>query len=52
MFSNMNLQNGAKYNAWESYGQVKTANMLYSIALAYKLKHRNITSFSLHPGGM
>ncbi len=47
----MRIQNGKKYNEWEAYGQVKTANMLYSLELAERLKSRNILSFSLHPGG-
>lgn len=45
-------QNGATYNEWQAYGQTKTANMLYSLSLAEKLKPRNITSLSLHPGGL
>lgn len=44
------FENGAKYDEWQAYGQTKTANMLYSISLAQKLKPRNITSLSLHPG--
>jgi len=48
-FDDINFQNGV-YDAWEAYGQVKSANMLYSIALAEKLKPRKITSFAPHPG--
>lgn len=49
-FEDIGFQNGATYNEWQAYGQTKTANMLYSLSLAEKLKPRNITSLSLHPG--
>ncbi|PSS07194.1 hypothetical protein M430DRAFT_23342 [Amorphotheca resinae ATCC 22711] len=51
-FDDPGFTNGTKYEKWAAYGQVKTANMLFSIALAERLKDRNILSFSLHPGGI
>ncbi|KAL2844823.1 hypothetical protein BJY01DRAFT_247987 [Aspergillus pseudoustus] len=38
------------YNKWHAYAQSKAANILFSGALARRLAHRNITSFSVHPG--
>jgi NAD(P)-dependent dehydrogenase (short-subunit alcohol dehydrogenase family) len=45
------MQNGKNYNQWAAYGQAKTANMLFSLSLADRLKNKRISSFSLHPGG-
>jgi NAD(P)-dependent dehydrogenase (short-subunit alcohol dehydrogenase family) len=35
-----------------AYGQSKTGNVLFSVALAKKLASKGISSFSLHPGGI
>ena len=43
-------QNGATYDKWKAYGQSKTANMLFSVALAEKLGPRGVFSYSLYPG--
>jgi len=43
------------YDKWVAYGQSKTANILFAVELANRLKARNITNvevFSLHPGGI
>lgn len=48
-FDDYNFQNGKVYDEWDAYGQAKTANVLFSIELARRLKGRNIQSFSLHP---
>ncbi|KAH6613092.1 short-chain dehydrogenase [Boeremia exigua] len=50
LFDNYNYSNGKTYNAWEAYGQSKTANILFSVSLAKKLDVKGIKSFSLHPG--
>lgn len=50
LFDNYNFSDGKAYNAWEAYGQSKTANMLFSVSLAKKLDGKGIKSFSLHPG--
>ena len=47
-----NFSNGETFNTWEAYGQSKTANILFSVALAKKLAGKGIKSFSLHPGNI
>jgi NAD(P)-dependent dehydrogenase (short-subunit alcohol dehydrogenase family) len=47
-FEDYNFDNGKKYHPWHAYGQSKTANMLFSIALA----KRGISSFSVQPGNV
>jgi NAD(P)-dependent dehydrogenase (short-subunit alcohol dehydrogenase family) len=51
-FENHNFDNGKTYNAWLAYGQSKTANALFTTALANstKLRDAGITSFSGSPG--
>lgn len=49
-FQDYNFQDGAYYEQWKAYGQSKSANMLFTVELAKRLKSRNILSFSLHPG--
>ena len=44
------LWNGAVYDRWKAYGQSKTANMLFSVALAQKFQDESLASFSLYPG--
>ncbi|KAI7971324.1 hypothetical protein EIK77_000940 [Talaromyces pinophilus] len=50
MFDNYNFSDGKTYNAWIAYGQSKTANILFAVALAEKLEKKGIKSYSLHPG--
>jgi NAD(P)-dependent dehydrogenase (short-subunit alcohol dehydrogenase family) len=45
-------QDGKTYHTWGAYAQSKTANVLFSAALAEKLKIKGIQSYSVHPGGM
>ena len=40
------------YNGVRSYGNSKLANLLFSNALAEKLKGTHVTSNALHPGGV
>jgi NAD(P)-dependent dehydrogenase (short-subunit alcohol dehydrogenase family) len=47
-FEDYNFDNGEKYHPWHAYGQSKTANMLFSVALA----KRGISSFSVQPGNV
>ncbi|KAL8823286.1 MAG: hypothetical protein Q9191_005996 [Dirinaria sp. TL-2023a] len=49
-FDDPNFQNGAAYDPWLAYAQSKTANILFTAALASKLKKRGILAFSLNPG--
>jgi len=41
-----------QYNGVRSYGNSKLANLLFSNALAEKLENTQVTSNSLHPGGV
>jgi NAD(P)-dependent dehydrogenase (short-subunit alcohol dehydrogenase family) len=38
------------YEKWQAYGEAKTANALFAVALDARLKARNIRAFSVHPG--
>ncbi|KAJ5887390.1 hypothetical protein N7495_007431 [Penicillium taxi] len=49
-FKDWNFDDGKAYQQWRAYGQSKTANMLFSIALSIKLRHKGLVSVSLHPG--
>lgn len=49
-FDDWNFQEGKEYNQWIAYGQSKTANILFSKALAEKLGPKGLKSYSLHPG--
>jgi len=41
-----------EYDKWRSYGQSKTANVLFAVALEKRLSERGIHAFALHPGGI
>ncbi|KAH8799130.1 hypothetical protein F5884DRAFT_825379 [Xylogone sp. PMI_703] len=51
-FDDYNFQDGAVYEPWDAYGQSKISNVVFSRALARKLKNRGVLSFSLHPGSI
>ena len=38
------------YNPWTAYAQSKTANILFTKALASKLRSKDVTSLALNPG--
>lgn len=40
------------YDKWVSYGQSKTANVLFSVALNKRLSGDGITANAVHPGGI
>ena len=40
------------YEKWQSYGQSKTANILFAVGLEERLSGKGIHAYSLHPGGM
>lgn len=40
------------YDKWASYGQSKTANILFSVGLERRLGERGIHAYALHPGGI
>ncbi|ABC64161.1 SDR family NAD(P)-dependent oxidoreductase [Erythrobacter litoralis] len=41
-----------EYQKWASYGQSKTANILFSVGLENRFGHKGITSIAVHPGGI
>lgn len=49
-FEDYNFKDGAEYNGWNGYGQSKTANILFTRALASRLADRGIFSLAIHPG--
>ncbi|MGE0665528.1 MAG: SDR family NAD(P)-dependent oxidoreductase [Sphingomonadales bacterium] len=44
--------NGRDYEKWSSYGQSKTANVLFSVELSKRLAPFGITANAVHPGGI
>lgn len=40
------------YNEWASYGQSKTANVLFSVGLEQRFAEKGIHSYAVHPGGI
>jgi len=40
------------YDKWQAYGQSKTANALFAVALDKRGRVHNIRAFSVHPGGI
>ena len=51
-FGDLNFNNGKDDNKWLAYGQSKTANILFSVALATKLAPKGVLAFAVHPGGI
>lgn len=50
-FDDPNFEN-RPYEKWLSYGQSKTANVLFAVGLEDRLAARGIHSYALHPGGI
>lgn len=40
------------YDRWVAYGQSKTANALFAVALDSLGRHENVRAFAVHPGGI
>jgi NAD(P)-dependent dehydrogenase (short-subunit alcohol dehydrogenase family) len=40
------------YEKWEAYGQSKTANSLFALALDRKFSDQGVRAFAVHPGGI
>jgi NAD(P)-dependent dehydrogenase (short-subunit alcohol dehydrogenase family) len=40
------------YEKWEAYGQAKTANSLFAIALNRRLEPKGVNAYAVHPGGI
>ncbi|OCP15662.1 oxidoreductase [Ensifer sp. LC163] len=51
VFDDINFERRA-YDPWKAYGQSKTANVLFAVALDQRGKEHGIRAFSLHPGGI
>ncbi|KAH8840018.1 hypothetical protein MCOR27_009703 [Pyricularia oryzae] len=49
-WSDPTFNKGKDYHGWSGYGQSKTANILFSVELARRLKDRGIVSLAVHPG--
>ncbi|KAH8655325.1 short-chain dehydrogenase [Xylariales sp. PMI_506] len=49
-FEDPNFKNGETYNRWVAYAQSKTANILFSVALAKRVGKFDAVSFSVNPG--
>lgn len=50
-FDDPNFERRA-YDPWLAYGQSKTANILFTVALEKRLAPRGIHAYALHPGGI
>ncbi|KAF1816075.1 NAD(P)-binding protein [Eremomyces bilateralis CBS 781.70] len=46
------INNAGAYSPWESYGQSKAANILFSLELAKRGAARGLLAFSVHPGSI
>ncbi len=51
-FDDYNFSGGKTYSPWAGYGQSKTANILFSVALHKRLHARGVTSTAVHPGNI
>jgi NAD(P)-dependent dehydrogenase (short-subunit alcohol dehydrogenase family) len=40
------------YDKWQSYGQSKTANVLFSVGLEQRFGGKGIHAYAVHPGGI
>ena len=50
-FDDVNFEN-REYEKWASYGQAKTANIMFSVGLEKRLAGKGIHSYAVHPGGI
>ncbi|KAK3943317.1 hypothetical protein QBC46DRAFT_377550 [Diplogelasinospora grovesii] len=51
-FDDWNFSDGKTYDQWTPYGQSKTAQILFAVALTKRLGARSLTSTALHPGNI
>ncbi len=53
-FANFNVDDPAyydrDYDKWQAYGESKTANILFTVALDKRLRERGVRAFAVHPG--
>lgn len=50
-FDDLHFQN-KEYDKWLAYGQSKTANALFAVALDRRLAQRGVRAFAVHPGAI
>ena len=48
-FDDVNFEH-TPYNQWLSYGQSKTANVLFAVELERRLGHKGVHAYAVHPG--
>lgn len=51
-WEDLDFKDGKVYDQWRAYGQTKTANVLFTVALAEKLGSQGLRAFSVHPGSI
>jgi NAD(P)-dependent dehydrogenase (short-subunit alcohol dehydrogenase family) len=55
-FAPVNLEDpnfdNREYDKWASYGQAKTANVLFSVGLEKRFGDKGIHAYAVHPGGI
>lgn len=39
-----------EYDKWQAYGESKTANILFTVALDLRMRERGVRAFAVHPG--
>ncbi|KAL4750119.1 hypothetical protein BDW72DRAFT_194241 [Aspergillus terricola var. indicus] len=49
-FDDWNFSDGQEYNPYAYYAQSKTANILFTVALAERAQSHGILAFAVHPG--
>lgn len=49
-FDDYNFNDGKDYDKWSGYGQSKSANILFTVELAKRLKSKGVHAFAVHPG--
>ncbi len=50
-FDDVNFNN-REYEKWASYGQAKTANIMFSVGLENRLADKGVHALAVHPGGI
>lgn len=51
IFEDINFER-RPYDPWKAYGQSKTANVLFAVALDKRSQRDGVRAFALHPGGI
>lgn len=51
-WESLDFNKGKDYEPWKAYGQAKTANILFSVAMNKRLEGKGVKSFALCPGSI